>query len=943
MKKIFPLFFALLLATSATAQVLTSSPVVPIHNRPAVLTFDASKGSQGLKGYTGTVYAHTGVITDKSTGSSDWKYVVAAWGTNLAKAQLTGKGNNLWELNIGPDIRSYYGVPANEKILKMAFVFRSGEQVGGAYKEGKDDGGKDIFIEVSEDSFNLAFTSPSNNALYTKGDKVVVSATSSEAAALTLYSNGAQLKQLASATTISDTLQAVAKGSYTLVAVANQSGSYRYDTVRFAVRDTTELASLPAGMRDGINYDANDATKATLVLFAPHKNYVFALGDFNGWQLQSEYQMKRDGDRFWLTLTGLTPGQEYAYQYLVDGALYVADPYTEKILDPWNDSYISAATYPGLKPYPKGKATGIVSVLQTAQAPYAWSNKAYAKPDKSKLAIYELLVRDFVSTHSYKTIIDSLHYFKKLGINAIELMPTNEFEGNESWGYNPSFYFAPDKYYGPKNELKRLVDSCHANGIAVIIDLVLNHSFGLSPMVQLYWDAANNRPAANSPWFNVTSPNQTYQWGSDFNHQSIYTQQFVDRVNRFWLNEYRVDGIRFDFTKGFTNTPGDGWNYDAQRIGILKRMADSIWASVPDAYVIFEHLAVNSEETELANYGIMLWGNVNHNSCEAIMGYNESGKSDLSGASYKSKSWSQPNLVAYMESHDEERMMYKAKTYGATSGSYSTKDENTALHRAGLCATVFFSIPGPKMIWQFGELGYDYSINACPNGTISESCRTSNKAVRWDYFANAYRKNLYHRYAEILQLRSRYNIFHTTDFSTALGGAVKTVTLRSAGMNVVVVGNFGLTQQSATLTLPTQGTWYEYYSQTSAPAEAVNSITLNAGEYRIYADSKMEKLDIPVITAVPVWYETPRDIFLQLYPNPVKDALSIRASGLKGQRSVRLVVYNMHGQAVLTRHAAPANGELTSALECGMLLKGTYILTLQTEQGKTLVSQIFVK
>ena len=89
-----------------------------------------------------------------------------------------------------------------------------------------------------------------------------------------------------------------------------------------------------------------------------------------------------------------------------------------------------------------------------------------------------------------------------MGINAIEMMPVNEFEGNLSWGYNPDYYFAPDKYYGPANNMKQFVDNCHKKGIAVIMDIALNHSFGQAPMVQLYWDAVNSRPAANNPWFN---------------------------------------------------------------------------------------------------------------------------------------------------------------------------------------------------------------------------------------------------------------------------------------------------------------------------------------------------------------------------------------------------------------------------------------------------------
>ena len=242
---------------------------------------------------------------------------------------------------------------------------------------------------------------------------------------------------------------------------------------------------------------------------------------------------------------------------------------------------------------------------------------------KSKLVIYELLIRDFLANHDFKTpFIDTLSYLDDLGVNAIELMPVCEFEGNLSWGYNPSFYFAPDKYYGPKNDMKAFVDSCHARGIAVIMDIVLNHCFGQSPFVQLYLDHYDTDQIfmkIPNPWFNASSPNPVYKWGADFNHTSSSTQELVDRINAYWLTEYNVDGFRFDFSKGFTNTPGDGFSYDASRIAILKRMANKIWSVKPSAYVILEHFTADAEEQELANYGMMVWGNNNYNYSEAAM------------------------------------------------------------------------------------------------------------------------------------------------------------------------------------------------------------------------------------------------------------------------------------------------------------------------------------
>jgi 1,4-alpha-glucan branching enzyme len=152
-----------------------------------------------------------------------------------------------------------------------------------------------------------------------------------------------------------------------------------------------------------------------------------------------------DGNKWWVQIDSLDPNTEYAYQFLVDGTLKVADPYSEKVLDPNNDGYISSTLYPGLKAYPAGQTSGIVSTMQANKPVYTWKNNNFVRPEKNNLVIYELLIRDFTTEHSYASTLQKLDYLTNLGINAIELMPVNEFEGNSSWGYNPSFYFAPDK------------------------------------------------------------------------------------------------------------------------------------------------------------------------------------------------------------------------------------------------------------------------------------------------------------------------------------------------------------------------------------------------------------------------------------------------------------------------------------------------------------------
>ena len=204
---------------------------------------------------------------------------------------------------------------------------------------------------------------------------------------------------------------------------------------------------MPGGMEQGIN-ELNDTT-VFFKLYAPFKNRVYCLTSLNDFLPDTLNAMTRTpGGSWWFLEMTVPAGQPFTYQYMIDGDLRVADPYSEQVLDPWNDGYISSATYPNLPDYPTGKTTGIVSLYETAKPVYQWKNSTFNAPDKEELLIYELLIRDFVSTRNYQSLIDTLDYIERLGVNAIELMPNSEFEGNSSWGYNPSFHMALDKYYG---------------------------------------------------------------------------------------------------------------------------------------------------------------------------------------------------------------------------------------------------------------------------------------------------------------------------------------------------------------------------------------------------------------------------------------------------------------------------------------------------------------
>lgn len=894
--RLLVLSFFLLFAAS-NAQILRWSPVSFTDTDSVTIIYDATQGNTGLQGYTGDIYAHTGVITNISTGPSDWKYVKTAWGTNTPETKLTRIGQDLYSLVIKPGIRSYYGVPNTEQILRLAFVFRSGVQVGGSYREGKTADNGDIFLTVFGSSLNVAFLSPSVSPVFASiGDTVKLNVVaSSYASNLSVYVNDQLLTQ-SSTNSINYNYIVTSAGKKKIKAVATGTGGVtKADSVTVMVNPAVVSEALPNGVKDGINY-INDNT-VTLVLQAPQKKFVYVVGEFpaSNWDVSESLYMKRtpDGSRYWITISGLQPLKEYAFQYIVDGSIKIADPYSDKLLDPWNDKWIPAATYPGLKAYPTGKTDGIVSVLQTGQQQFQWTTPSFKRPAKTDLVIYELLVRDFLSTHSFKTLKDTIGYLKRLGVNAIELMPVSEFEGNESWGYNPSFYFAPDKYYGTKDDFKRFIDACHKDSIAVIMDIVLNHSEGQSPLVKLYFDAKNNRPAANNPWYNVKSPNPTYFWGYDFNHESQATKDFVDRITSYWIKEYKIDGFRFDFTKGFTNTPGDGWNHDNARIAILKRMADKIWSVDSSAYVILEHLTANSEETILANYGMLLWGNMNKPYLEAAMGYNESGKSDLSGASYKNLGWSKPHLIAYMESHDEERMMFKNITYGNSTAGYNIKDLRVALNRAKLASAFYFTIPGPKMIWQFGELGYDISID------FPE--RVANKPIKWDYYKNEYRLNLYKTYQALIKLKD-YPAFRSSNYQMNVNSAVKRINITDPSMNVTIIGNFYIVPQEINPGFQSAGTWYDYFTGESINVTNPQGlIALNPGEFHIYTTVKLPTPEGNILSDVETVEGQKAESYelSQNYPNPFNPSTVI-SYRLQSASNVTLRVYDLLGREIKT-------------------------------------------
>lgn len=609
-----------------------------------------------------------------------------------------------------------------------------------------------------------------------------------------------------------------------------------------------KTASMPAGLNHGINIIDNSTV--TLVLFDKDKNgnrkdFAHVIGDFNDWTLSNDEksQMFRDESSgvWWITLSNLDPNKEYAFQYYIGKSggetFRVADPYSRKILDPDNDKYISSATYPHLKPYPE-KAIGIVSVFQTKSESYNWQVTDFEIPDRDNLVIYEMLLRDFSETGDINGALGKLDYLESLGVNAIELMPVQEFDGNDSWGYNPVFFFAMDKAYGTDRMYKEFIDECHKRGIAVILDVVYNHATGANPYARMWWDTSNNKTSVENPFFNVNAPHP-YSVFHDFNHDAqidgkFIVRDFVKRNLLFLLEEYNIDGFRFDLTKGFTqknSTESSASNYDASRVAILKEYNNTIKEVNPNAYVILEHFADDREETELSNEGMMVWRNMNWQYGQSAMGHKED-----SGFTRTYYGTVRPtnSLVSYMESHDEERLAYKQVTWG--NGIIKTS-LSARMSQLATNAAFFFTVPGPKMIWQFGELGYDISIDQ--NG------RTGKKPIKWDYLEVSERNSLLKTYSTLINLRmdhpELFNSTATLDWrvTPTFWEQGRFITLSSFGSSkqVVVIANFTNEVITVPYTFPRYGVWYNYMDQSETIDVTSTNLNIDvpANSFKIYS------------------------------------------------------------------------------------------------------------
>ncbi len=861
-------FKALLLAlssvTAMTAQVVTTDPpILQEDTKDITIIYHANLGNKALAGQASTaaIYAHTGVITDQSKTDADWKYA-PTWLDNDEKYKLTYAGPDTWTLKM-ESVREYYGVPADETIKKLAFVFRNST----GSLEGKTSSGSDIFVEVYPDGYQTLLSSDASTTVFTKETTVNFTAYATEKSDITLSieSPATTIASVTGAQTLEAPYTFKTPGSYKIKATFTANGKTETQSLDFQYVKSGVEAPYP-GSAIKMGAVANADGSVTFCLAAPGKESAMIRGSWNNYGFDDNtsmnYQDVDDVRYFWTTIPGIADGKDYIYFYNVDGETSVGDPYANLVLDPFNDRYISSSVFPNLPAYPSAYVSGTpVAIYNSTMNDYDWEVTDFKGVPQSQLIIYELLIRDFTGTEgaakgsgTVQGVISKLDYLKDLGVNAIELLPIMEFNGNNSWGYNTNFYMAPDKAYGTPDDYRMLIDEIHKRGMAVILDIVFNQSDGLHPWYMLYTPATN-------PFYNAGAPH-SYSVLNDWNQDNALVQQQWRDAVQYWLTAYKVDGFRFDLVKGLGDNDSYGATYrpstntftgvteaktnayNASRVARMKEIHDAIREVNPDAYFINENLATAQEENEMAKDGEINWANINYNSCQFAMGYQSDGSLNRFYATLDSRTWG--STVSYAESHDEERMAYKQDKYGASGVKGNVE---MSMRRLGSVAAQMLFAPGAHMIWQFQEFGADQTTK-----NTSGDNNTNPKKVIWSYLDDPDRQGLMRDYQALCHLRSKnpdmfeQGVTTLITFGTWTNGRYASLKKGDRAIYLAVnpvLGkelevNFGvdLTAEGIQLISASYGT---------TPEPTTTGVKLASGAYAIYATSNIAGIDSPVL------------------------------------------------------------------------------------------------
>lgn len=472
----------------------------------------------------------------------------------------------------------------------------------------------------------------------------------------------------------------------------------------------------------------DDKNEIIFSLFAPNNNSANLIGDFSDWKT---IRMEKGDDGFFRTAVALADGT-YRYKFNIQSKSWfyeedewktINDPYATDVDMETNNSILR------------------VKNGHKVVDDYEWKPDLVPLPNNSQIIIYEMHVGDFSGGENdpfergkYTNVVEKLNYLAELGVNAIELMPLKESPGEHNWGYSPIHYFSPDSAYGTTEQLKELVDSCHALGIRVIVDGVYNHASTDNPLIQIDHDY----------WFHHDPKDPDENWGPEFNyetfdgkHNTYPARKFILDSMRFWINEYHIDGVRYDAARQLGN-------FEAMRDFVeMSREA----ASMKPFLNVAEYIPTNPVITAPNGPMDSCW---NDSFMFIVIGLLKGGNLDLeqikNAIDCKRMGFAHTvSVVNYLSNHDQNRLMKILGENGIMG--------KEAYKRAKFGAAILFTAVGIPMIWMGEEFG-EYA-----------ELKTDKNKINWQLLETPENKELFEHYKTLITLRKTHSAFQTANVS----------------------------------------------------------------------------------------------------------------------------------------------------------------------------------
>ena len=521
------------------------------------------------------------------------------------------------------------------------------------------------------------------------------------------------------------------------------------------------------------------ASSIEFKLLAPYNKEAALIGSFSNWE---NIPMEKDDQGYFRTQIELEDGV-YQYKFRVRSKSWFFEP------DQWVDVVDPYAT-----DIDNPTQNGVIRIKDGKKIvdSYVWQHDDKLLPPDHELVIYEMHVGDFSGGEddpyprgNYQHVIEKLDYLCELGINAIELMPIKEYPGDYSWGYNPRYFLATESSYGSTEDLKRLIDECHARGIRIIMDGIYNHSEASSPLTQIDHDY----------WYHHEPRDPDNNWGPEFNYEhydenlkTYPARKFIGDVVRFWIEEYHIDGIRYDAARQIGNYDFMHWIVDQAK----KTAGDKPF------YNIAEHIPETTSITNVDGPMDGCWHDSFYHTVKAHICGDKFDLEELKNVldCKRQGFMGATNVVNYLTNHDHERLMV----------SLANREifDEAAFKRAKLGTVMLMTAVGVPLIWMGEEFGDYQPLDPEPS------------KIDWKILSNDNNRGLWEYYKGLINLRKHNHALYTENidfFHEDPESQVLAYTRwNDRGSRVVVVANFSDNYLAGYRVphFPENGTWHEW-------------------------------------------------------------------------------------------------------------------------------------